>query len=107
MALLAASVLAVASPALLACPPDSSPQPKGRLHLSRNEALQRAKVAAREHGFELSNYVLDTFGGSGKLNGEEWLFSFVCKPPESRPPGCEFLVVVNRGTGETKVMPGM
>jgi len=94
----------------VACPPEQTAKPHALAQkLSRSKALHLARTAAREHGYDLSKYVLDTFGGSGKptSDGTEWLFGFVCSPPETRPPGCEFLVSVNHSTGETRLMPGM
>ena len=92
------------------CPADQTAKPHVLAQkLTRSAALNLARAAAQKHGYDMSKYVLDTFGGSGKLNasGTEWLFGFACSPPETRPPGCDVLVVVNRSTGETKVIPGM
>ena len=91
-----------------ACPPDKTASPNVLAKkLSRSKALELARTAAQEQGFDMSKYVLDTFGGSGKLTSDgEWLFDFACAPPETRPAGCDVLVTVNHSTGETNVMPG-
>jgi len=91
-----------------ACPPEKAASPHTLAKkLSRSKALELARTAAQAQGFDMSKYVMDTFGGSGKVTPDgEWLFDFACSPPETRPPGCDVLVAVNRSTGETKVMPG-
>jgi len=77
----------------------------GVQELSRDAALARAKDAAKQHGYDLEAYRLSTFGADRSADGKEWLFMWECLP-ENHPPGCSFLAVVNRSTGEVTLAPG-
>ena len=67
-------------------------------------ALEISRKAAMDHGYDLSKYKLDTFGNPGAEDGK-WLIVYLCAP--TPPPGCSFMVVVDRKTGLTEVYPGM
>jgi len=86
-----------------ACTPKPNERTEGRL-LSREKGMAVAAQAAKAHGFVLSEYYLDTFGEQLSADGSEWLFVYNCQPVPA--PGCHFMVVVNRHTGQTKVFPG-
>lgn len=72
--------------------------------LTREEGLAIARKAATAHGYGLERYSLDAFGRELSEDGGQWLFGFLCKPVP--PPGCTFLVVVDRRTGIAEVFPG-
>ncbi|WP_157476208.1 hypothetical protein [Lysobacter sp. Root690] len=72
--------------------------------MTREQALPIARKAATAHGYDLERYSLDTFGNELSEDGGEWMFGFLCKPVP--PPGCMFLVVVDRRTGIAEVFPG-
>ena len=72
--------------------------------ISYNQALEISRKAAIDHGYDLSKYKLDTFGNPGAEDGK-WLIVYLCAP--TPPPGCSFMVVVDRNTGLTEVHPGM
>ena len=82
-----------------AAPPSSS------THVSRERALQLAQVAAKDHGYNLAKYELSTFGNEVDEGNNEWLFVYNCSPAPP-PPGCFFMVAVNRSTGSAEVYPG-
>src|SRR5687767_7444584 len=70
-----------------------------------DRAIELSREAATKHGYDLAKYTLDTFGDP-KAGGEgEWLIGYICHPGPP-PPGCHFLVVVDRTTGAAKVIPG-
>ena len=77
--------------------------PKQEL-ISYERAVEISRKAATEHGYDLSNYKLDTFGNPGAKSGK-WLVVYHCTPTPL--PGCSFMVVVDRKTGITEVHPGM
>ena len=73
--------------------------------LSKADGLAISRKAATAHGYDLSHYKLDTFGDQGAAGKKEWMFVYLCSPG-SPPPGCFFMVVVNRRTGIATVHPG-
>ena len=73
--------------------------------MSRERALQLAQVAAKGHGYNLAKYELSTFGNEVNEKNDEWLFVYNCSPGPI-PPGCFFMVAVNRSTGSAEVSPG-
>jgi len=77
--------------------------PKQEL-ISYEHAVQISRKAATENGYDLSKYKLDTFGNPGAEEGK-WLVVYHCTP--TPPPGCAFMVVVDRKTGVTEIHPGM
>jgi len=73
--------------------------------LSKAEGLAISRKAATAHGYDLSHYKLDTFGDPRGAGKNEWLFVYLCSPGPP-PPGCFFLVAVDRRTGIATVHPG-
>ncbi|RDY65442.1 hypothetical protein [Lysobacter soli] len=73
--------------------------------LAREQALARAREVAVTDGRDLERYELDTFGDELTEDRSEWVFVFRCKPAPA-PPGCHFMVVVDRRTGESQLFPG-
>jgi len=80
--------------------------PADAQNLSRNDALAIAVSTAKAHGIDFKNYKRDTFGRELSKDHKEWRFSWLCAP-DPPPPGCEFMVVVNRATGVANYFPGM
>jgi len=72
--------------------------------ISRDRALALAQRAAAQHGYDLDKYILSDFGEELTKEEKEWAFAYHCKPVPA--PGCHFLVVVDRSTGEADVLPG-
>lgn len=64
-----------------------------------------SRTAAKKHGYNLRRYELDRFGDSRSDDGKKWLFVYQCSPAPP-PPGCSFMVVVDRKAGDTKIYPG-
>ncbi len=85
-------------------PTEPQTHPSQSPALSRADSLPLAEAAARKQGYDPSKFVLSTFGAEVTEDGKEWLFGYEC--PGIHPPGCNFLVVINRGTGEARVIPG-
>jgi hypothetical protein len=73
--------------------------------LSYERAVAISRDAATKHGYDLSKYTLDTFGDPKGAGDSTWLIGYKCQP-DPPPPGCGFLVAVDRKSGEAKVMPG-
>ena len=73
--------------------------------MSREQGLDRAREVAKEDGRDLARYELDTFGDELTEDRSEWMFVFQCKPMPA-PPGCHFMVVVDRRTGDARLFPG-
>ena len=73
--------------------------------LGRTEALELGRTAAIASGYDLSGYQLATSRDELNKDTLEWTFHYVCKPLPPHP-GCEFLVVVDRRTGKTKIHRG-
>jgi len=73
--------------------------------ITREQGLARAREVAKSDGRDLARYELDTFGNELTADHSEWLFVFQCKPRPA-PPGCHFMVVVDRRTGDTRLFPG-
>ena len=94
--------LAVAT-LLVACRPEPTAGSLGPL--SRVAALEISRKAAVTSGYDLAKYKLDTFGNELSQDQSEWLFVYLCSPGPP-PPGCHFLVVVDRNTGKATVYPG-
>lgn len=67
-------------------------------------ALEISRAAAQKHGYDLDKYRLDTFGdpAAGK---DKWLIVYLCSG-ESPPPGCSYMVVIDRKSGASEVFPG-
>ena len=74
--------------------------------LTRETALSIAEASAQSHGFDIKKYSLAKFDRELSEDGKEWSFLYECKAVPS-PPGCHFLVVVNRATGSAELVPGM
>lgn len=72
--------------------------------MTREQGLAIARKAATARGYDLGRYSLDTFGLELSEDGGQWMFGFLCKPIP--PPGCSFLVIVDRRTGIAEVFPG-
>lgn len=72
--------------------------------MTREQGLAIARKAATAHGYDLERYSLDTFGLELSEDGGQWTFGFLCKPVP--PPGCMFLVIVDRRTAVAEVFPG-
>ena len=73
--------------------------------MSRIAALEIGRKAAAASGYDLAKYKLDTFGNELTEDQSEWVFGYLCSPGPP-PPGCNFLVVVDRTTGKATVYPG-
>ena len=85
----------------LAQPTPVAPKPL----LDRTQALELAKAAAKEQGFDLSKHRLSTFGDETMGGDSEFGFDFLCMP--IGPPGCGFLAVVDRRTGTVEILRGL
>ena len=76
--------------------------------MTRERGLIIAREFAKSEGRDLTKYELDTFGhdfGSELTEDRaEWMFVFLCKP--IGPPGCQFMVVVDRRTGKAQLIRG-
>ena len=73
--------------------------------IPRDKALEIGKLAATKYGYDLTKYELETFGEELSTKNDAWMFVFMCKPTPA-PPGCHFMVVVNRQSGVSEVFPG-
>jgi hypothetical protein len=73
--------------------------------VTESQALEISRKAASMHGYDLRHYALDTFGDRTLGGKETWMFVYLCTPWPS-PPGCHFLVTVDRRTGSVTVTPG-
>jgi hypothetical protein len=73
--------------------------------LNRDQALELAKAAAKDQGYDLSKYRLSTFGDETMGGESEFGFDYLCMP--IGPPGCGFLAVVDRRTGAVEIMRGL
>ena len=93
----------VAAALLQAC--RQEPLARSTAAMSRTAALEIARKAAAANGYDLAKYKLDTFGKELSEDQSEWVFGYLCSPGPP-PPGCHFLVVVDRSTGKTTVYPG-
>ena len=97
-------LFALATAALLsACRPQ--PPASNAAPISRVAALEIGRKAAAASGYDLAIYKLDTFGKGVSEDQTEWVFGYLCSPGPP-PPGCNFLVVVDRKTGQATVYPG-
>ncbi|HZV37634.1 MAG TPA: hypothetical protein VFF96_02680 [Pseudoxanthomonas sp.] len=67
-------------------------------------ALDISREAAKKHGYDLSQYTLDTFGDPAADKGK-WLITYQCIPAPP-PPSCTFLVAIDRNTGNAEIYPG-
>ena len=67
-------------------------------------AIEISREAAQKNGYDLGKYRLDTFGDPA-ADKDKWLIAYLCGP-EPPPPGCGFMVVVDRKTGSTEIYPG-
>lgn len=74
--------------------------------MNREQGLARAREVAKSSGRDLARYELNTFGDELTEDRSEWVFIFQCKPIPP-PPGCHFMVVVDRRTGDARLFPGM
>jgi hypothetical protein len=84
----------------------SSPAQQGTpAPMARAEALEVARQAAVGHGYDLDKYKLDAFGEELSEDKKSWVFVFLCKPVP--PPGCYFMVTVDRATGTTILDRGL
>src|SRR3546814_336191 len=70
---------------------------EGAVAVARNVAVAR--------GVDLSYFQPDTSNSRLSEDGREWLIGFHCIPVPA-PPGCSFLVVVERSTGKAEFFPG-
>ncbi len=90
--------LLVATATLVGCK-SSEAQP-----VTYERALEISREVAQKHGYDLGKYRLDTFGDPAAEKGK-WLIVYLCGPKPATP-GCSFMVVVDRKTGNTAVHPG-
>ena len=67
-------------------------------------AITISRATAERHGYDLRRYALDTFGDPA-ADKEKWLIAYGCLPAPP-PPGCSFLVAVDRKTGSAELFPG-
>jgi hypothetical protein len=72
--------------------------------LSYEQALEISRRVAREQGYDLAKYELDSFGDPAAVDGK-WIVVYNCAPSPP-PPGCHFMVVVDRQTGRAQLSPG-
>ncbi|MFD1296940.1 hypothetical protein [Lysobacter gummosus] len=99
-------VLVVAALLLfLGCSKNDREKGRSDTGISESQALEISRKAAEKHGYDLRRYTLDTFGDSTSGDGKQWLFVYLCAPSPP-PPGCSFLVAVDRKTGSASVHPG-
>jgi hypothetical protein len=71
---------------------------------TREQALKIAERTAERSNIQLSEYSLSTYGEPLTEDGRTWLFLWECKPVP--PPGCHFLVSVDRTTGAAELHRG-
>ena len=74
-------------------------------YLSRDKALAVAREGIQKQGIDIAKYKLNPFKKELGNDGKEWMFLYECKRQPS-PPGCFFWVLVDRTSGNVKVMPG-
>jgi hypothetical protein len=72
--------------------------------ITREQALKIAEHTAERSNIQLSKYSLSTYGEPLTQDGRTWLFLWECKPLP--PPGCHFLVSVDRTTGAADLHRG-
>ena len=73
--------------------------------MTREQGFEIARKAAKDHNYDVTRYVLDTFGRKLSEGGTEWIYVFNCKAVPA-PPGCFFMVTVDRRTGNAEVLRG-
>ena len=98
--------MAMAFFALLGCSSPDNRSTRPSAHITEGQGLEISRKAAEKHGYDLRRYRLDTFGDRTGGSDKEWLFVYLCSPGPP-PPGCSFMVVVDRKTGSAAVHPGM
>lgn len=91
---------------LAACSPTAQPDAAHSGLITENEALTISRKAALDAGHDLERYHLDTSGDRTGGDDKEWLFVYLCKPVPP-PPGCSFMVVVDRRSGASRIVQGM
>lgn len=92
------SVLVLVGAALAGCAsPETQP-------VTYERALEISREAAQKHGYDLGKYTLDTFGDPA-ADKDKWLIVYQCVPVPA-PPGCSFLVAIDRETGKVEIHPG-
>ena len=84
---------------------DSKSHASGAETVTQAKAIEISRKAAAASGYDLAKYKLDTFGNELSEDRSEWLIGYLCSPGPP-PPGCHFLVVVDRKTGKATVYPG-
>lgn len=75
----------------------------GSSSISYERAVEISRDVASQSGYDLDRYALDTFGDAG-ADSTKWLVVYHCKPVPA--PGCSFMVVVDRASGESELFPG-
>lgn len=96
----------ISAASLIACSPSEKPEAVPDRSLTEDQALAISRAAAQKRGYDLGRYTLDRFGdASGGNDSGEWLFEYLCSPTPP-PPGCSFMVAVDKRTGDAKVYPG-
>jgi hypothetical protein len=73
--------------------------------MTESQALEISRKAASMHGYDLGRYELDVWGDRTGGGTEVWMFKYMCSPWPS-PPGCGFLVTIDRKTGSATVDRG-
>ncbi|NOT86549.1 MAG: hypothetical protein HOP03_00030 [Lysobacter sp.] len=72
--------------------------------ITREDALKIAHSAAKKHGYDIDEYMLSDFAEELSQDKKKWMFLFLKKPVPAL--GNQFVVVVDRSTGVTHVIPG-
>jgi hypothetical protein len=85
---------------LLACSPTDH-----RKEVSESQAIAISRRAALSAGYDLRRYELDAFGDRTGGGNKQWLIVYLCSPGPP-PPGCSFMVVVDRKSGAATVHRG-
>jgi hypothetical protein len=100
------AVMAISIMAMLGCSPTDRRISVSAKEITESQGLEISRKAATSAGYDLGRYKLDAFGDRTGDSDREWLFVYLCSPGPP-PPGCSFMVVVDRETGASTVHPGM
>lgn len=90
---------------LPACSRDTADADSHSALLERNQGLEISRTAARQYGYDLGNYELDTFGDSISGDGRAWLFLYRARPHDGGS-GRHFLVAVDRRSRQVEIFRG-
>lgn len=91
------TVAMAASLLLLGC---SEPR---RDSVNYERALEISRKTAQEHGYDLTRCKLDTFGDPAAVE-DRWLVVYLTEPGQSYI--CDFMIVVDRQTGNAELQLG-